>query len=555
MKHIVFIVLALLVLSGCVKIHGLDGQPMEIEKTELGLSAVETATTFTEKLLKAQVKGSIYESGETVSVFGTCLDADDGVLPGIVATMSAWYPNGTQFIFETVMAEVTPGHFLYTAPMDPVRGTYLTRLKCQVGDANSTGTGQNLVAYWDAESGGTNAVATGTALSAIGSASVRPDAKVGSFAFNLSGDTSNYWSATATELPVSGDARSLCYWGKLDADFGGSHNNFLVSWGSTPGSAGFGGYIGIPPNYAGNSYGGTGTPMSAASYTSLGTWNFYCHTYDGVTLKNYFNGVPDTTAGQTLSTTGQTIYLGEIPSVSTCCQADGAIDEVAVWSREITASEVSSIYNAGFGAPYSAVSFVNVTGQYAYAFGEWQNPYWVKRINDTQALVNVTLQEVLENQELINNLSDDVAAGFNETFVQINNTNTLINTSTTNIINNITYAAMVANDSVDRNDSYIVNLLLQIINNGTPTTGPGGAISWIEEWETPVFHRSWTINATAFVGSTQVGNDVVNCFINTTNANPTNNAQMDPIAGPKFTYTEVVKKLDDFDWDVWCVEV
>lgn len=314
----------LLLLTGCVTITGYEGEQLQVRATEVGLQAVNEVVETTEKELVALVKGSIYESGEIMSVFGTCLDADDYPIAGVNATFSAWYPNGTQFIFDQNITEMQTGYFLYTGPMEPVRGTYLTRLQCELN------------------------------------------------------------------------------------------------------------------------------------------------------------------------------------------------------------------------------------GSIALAFGEWQNPYWVARINETQSLLNVTIDEINENQALIENLSYDVAAGFNETFIQINNTNTLINDSTTVILSNISYVAQVANDSVDRNDSFIVELLYQILNNGTPTTGLSGAVSFTEEFEQPVFFDDWTINVTAFIGGTQVGNEYISCFINTTNNPPATGEQMEPIDGPKFTYTERVQNLNTFDWDVWC---
>lgn len=303
MKWALIVLMLAVLTTSCVKVHDPYGDVLEVVQGDSGLMAVGPAVTETvERILKAKVKGSIYESGEIVSVFGTCLDAYDAPFLNasnesiINATFSAWYPNGTQFIFETDVVELTsPGHYLYTAPMAAVEGTYLTRLKCSLDD------------------------------------------------------------------------------------------------------------------------------------------------------------------------------------------------------------------------------------QFAYAWGEWQNPRWVGKIN--------------------------------ETINQINETQVLINQTYTNLSNQITIVGDIANNTVDRNDSLLYQLLWNITQNGVPTTGLTGAINFTEEFTNPVFHGLWEINATVLKGGTQVGSDYVNCYINTTNANPTNNAQMEPITGPKFHYEEIVKKRFDFDWDIWCVDV
>jgi hypothetical protein len=141
MKWALMILMLAVLTTACVKVHDPYGDILEVVPGEVGL-ALSAGEVVVERLLEAKVKGSIYEAGEIVSVFGTCLDAYD--LPFINettnasltnATFSAWYPNGTQFIYETDVVELLePGHYLYTAPMAAVEGTYLTRLKCSLED-------------------------------------------------------------------------------------------------------------------------------------------------------------------------------------------------------------------------------------------------------------------------------------------------------------------------------------------------------------------------------------------------------------------------------------
>jgi hypothetical protein len=84
------------------------------------------------KFLNAVVKGSIYGDGEHMSVFGTCVDANDIPVFNSTGILSAWYPNGTQFIFSDVMSKMAEGYFLWEGNMSLVGGTYLTEFECDV---------------------------------------------------------------------------------------------------------------------------------------------------------------------------------------------------------------------------------------------------------------------------------------------------------------------------------------------------------------------------------------------------------------------------------------
>jgi len=48
------------------------------------------------------------------------------------ASFSAYYPNGTQFVFDEYLPEIDEGYYLYTANMSSVQGTYLTELTCHL---------------------------------------------------------------------------------------------------------------------------------------------------------------------------------------------------------------------------------------------------------------------------------------------------------------------------------------------------------------------------------------------------------------------------------------
>ncbi len=328
--RIAYLLLGLLFLASCINVYGPNEEAdYKLLYAETGLAVEETITTS--RQLIAKVKGSIYESGETVSVFGTCLDADQQVIDNITASFSAWYPNGTQFINETNVTEIQPGYYLYTSPMNAVQGTYLTQLRCQ-------------------------------------------------------------------------------------------------------------------------------------------------------------------------------------------------LDE-----------------------------------QFALAWGEWQNPFWVQRINDTLTLVNATYEEVQIAQEQIENLSIQVDGGFNQTFIELNNTQVLITQSTTTIINNITYAAQVANNSVDRNDSLLAELLILLINNnGTGSGYFDNGLNITEDAGFPNQFSMWQIFLTVEnAAGVQIGYPLISCYINTTNNPPTVAGEFQStgaIGNPRFKYQEKIwrTRSEEFSWTTWC---
>jgi hypothetical protein len=316
-----------LLMAGCVRITDEEGHRVNIGFSEKGFAGTSNENMkVQENILKALVKGSIYESGEFVSVFGTCLNVTDGGFPGSYASMSSWYPNGTLFFENVSMTEIQTGYFVYTGNMSAVQGTYLTELLCHVNSS----------------------------------------------------------------------------------------------------------------------------------------------------------------------------------------------DEVAK------------------------------------AFGEWQNPFWVSRIETIEGLSNQTLNEIFVAQTQIANLSEDVSGGFNITYSKIDNISILINSTSTNLTNLILYAAGVANASVDRNDSYLALLLQAIASSvGTPITQN---LTIVEEAGNPVYLKTWRIDLTVYNEyNNTIGDPLVSCFINTTNPNTVGEA-MNFLGNGIFRHQEQVRTLPgvDFSWTYDC---
>jgi len=100
-------------------------------------------------------------------------------------------------------------------------------------------------------------------------------------------------------------------------------------------------------------------------------WNMFTLTWDGTTLTPYINGTADTSITKTKddavtqTLTARVLRLGAETAASNFF--DGNEDEFGIWSRALTSTEVSTLYNSGSGNQYpfsAAYSLVCARGQF-----------------------------------------------------------------------------------------------------------------------------------------------------------------------------------------------
>lgn len=94
---------------------------------------------------------------------------------------------------------------------------------------------------------------------------------------------------------------------------------------------------------------------------SISTLTHYVVTWDGTTLSLYENGslktpVKDSDGSVTQTDTSRVFTLGS--TISGSATLDGTMDEVAIWSKALTSTEVTALYNSGAGLPYIDASDV-----------------------------------------------------------------------------------------------------------------------------------------------------------------------------------------------------
>jgi len=96
--------------------------------------------------------------------------------------------------------------------------------------------------------------------------------------------------------------------------------------------------------------------IACATTSSLGTgtWKHIVFTRNGTTMAIYINGVSDTLTGVTSSSldfaySTDDLWIGQRNGG---LRFNGSLDEIGLWSRALTSTEVTSLYNGGSGLQY-----------------------------------------------------------------------------------------------------------------------------------------------------------------------------------------------------------
>jgi len=102
-----------------------------------------------------------------------------------------------------------------------------------------------------------------------------------------------------------------------------------------------------------NGVSASGFATSTTTMTT-GTWYMGTLIYDGSIMQLYLNGVNEANVsfGGPLNSNDQTITTGARVPGNANNNLEGRVDEVGVWSRTLTVSEVVNLYNSGSGCSY-----------------------------------------------------------------------------------------------------------------------------------------------------------------------------------------------------------
>ena len=215
----------------------------------------------------------------------------------------------------------------------------------------------NIVSYYKLDESSGNAADSvgGVTLTNNGSATYSAG-KINN-GVSLSGSASQYLSASdnaTTDTPTT--AITVAGWYKATSSFVSQpivSKNYSGSWTAPYASwllrVDSSTVIGFGLNL-----GGTFTNYEATVPTmTAGTWYYIVGVYDGSHIYVYLNGVSQGTppaASGTIGYSTGTLMLGRDGSAAEV--VNGMIDEVGIWSRALTSTEVTQLYNSGAGLQY-----------------------------------------------------------------------------------------------------------------------------------------------------------------------------------------------------------
>jgi hypothetical protein len=228
----------------------------------------------------------------------------------------------------TVDLDLTSGQALVTLPTNPCPNGI-----CPVCAAAPAG----LLSAWPLD-GDLNDIA-GARNGTIDFVATYQPSQVGSGLFVSNGQRV---TASSSGLPMGNASRTMEAWVRLDAlnPLGGEA--FFAGYGAfgTGGGAFALGATGDQPFVSqwGNAV--VGAPLT------LGAWTHLAATWDGTVVALYVNGTKVGDAPMTVDTQAGDFYMGALPN-DPYRILTGAVDEVAVYDRALSAAEIAAIVTAG----------------------------------------------------------------------------------------------------------------------------------------------------------------------------------------------------------------
>ena len=101
------------------------------------------------------------------------------------------------------------------------------------------------------------------------------------------------------------------------------------------------------------------TAYAPTATINNGTFYHVVLTADGTNFKLYHNGSLINTTALNPNFVSASTYVGRTGTGTYIRNFDGVIDEIGIWSRALTSTEVTSLYNSGSGLAYPFASAVN----------------------------------------------------------------------------------------------------------------------------------------------------------------------------------------------------
>ncbi|MBI3210934.1 MAG: LamG domain-containing protein, partial [Candidatus Solibacter usitatus] len=273
----------------------------------------------------------------------------------------------------------------------------------------------NLVSWWSGD-GNANDLTGGNNGTALGGLTYTTG-KVGQ-AFQINGSTSYVSIGNPTNLRPTSALTMNAWINPAVAPTGSNLMAIITKWGQTAGTTPDADSFGMWLQQNGTSLsvyaavhlsGGTNEPRALGGNVPLNAWSHVAMTFDGSNVIAYVNGqlVNTFPAAGSIISSSRNVLIGREDS-SLPRAFNGAIDEVQMLNRALTAAEIQAIYNAGAngvcktggstGGGTTTGTILQVDdGREEYTFGTEQGGpiYFVNRLTPTRYPATLRAVQIL----------------------------------------------------------------------------------------------------------------------------------------------------------------
>ncbi len=245
------------------------------------------------------------------------------------------------------------------------------RITADVGNFTLTGEPVNLlynaatllsglVAYWklDESSGNATDIVSSRVLTNNGTITYSAGKINNGSDFGSSNTTKYFSTADAAALDFT-TGFTISLWFKRTGDSGTFSHLFLKPSNSTWVSPYFVYGVRITDTdeleaWANSSASGTATTSTGGSFGADGVWKHVVVRFDQTTIEIHVNGAEAATASNTASiaNSAQSVVIGTRHATDTGEWYSGMIDEIGLWNRALTLTEITRLYNSETGIQY-----------------------------------------------------------------------------------------------------------------------------------------------------------------------------------------------------------
>ena len=301
--------------------------------------AVPTAPTSLTATLVSSTKVSLSWTDNSTDESGFKIERKTGSGSyGLVGTTAA---NTTTYVDSTVSSNTTYTYRVYSYNSAGNSPTYSNEATISTTDTMVQNLQNGLVAWYPFTGNANDSSGNGNNGTVYGATLTTDRAGVTNSAYRTS---AGYISAPSFSIPTSGII-SISYWFNCNSDFGLGEIICLGSSSSTTwGCVGGDNYFTM--NY-GRGCGSTGSTPILQPLT-YGTWHHVVFISNGLNAntKIYFDGLligTSTNANSSNSCSHANLYIGA--DIYGLGNFDGKLDDIRIWNRAITASEITYLAN------------------------------------------------------------------------------------------------------------------------------------------------------------------------------------------------------------------